>query len=198
MVAGFLGALAGFGRFFFTRGFAGGGELHGTDKEPGEQTAAEERIPEEFPRLGVAGGAFGQRGEPAEECLGVFEVLEGIEKPRRSVGGEVEDDRAGDSTAEQRTKEIGIRKVMGASVAGLVSLMSKDFSRLVIIAFLISAPLAWLLLNSFLERYPYRIEIQWWIFPLTGLASLVFALMIVSTQALRVAHANPATSLRNE
>lgn len=101
-------------------------------------------------------------------------------------------------TAEQRTKEIGIRKVMGASVAGLVTLMSKDFSRLVIIAFLISAPLAWWLLNRFLERYPYRIDIQWWIFPLTGMVSLVFALIIVSTQALRAAHANPATSLRNE
>ncbi len=101
-------------------------------------------------------------------------------------------------TAEQRTKEIGIRKVLGASVPGLVTLMSKDFSKLVIASFLLSAPLAWWLLNSYLERYPYRIEISWWVFPLTGIISLVFALIIVSTQALRAAQANPVNSLRNE
>ena len=101
-------------------------------------------------------------------------------------------------TAEQRTKEIGIRKVLGASVPGLVTLMSKDFSKLVIVSFLIAAPVAWWLLNNFLERYPYRIEISWWVFPLTGILSLAFALIIVSTQALRAAHANPVNSLRNE
>jgi putative ABC transport system permease protein len=102
-------------------------------------------------------------------------------------------------TAEQRTKEIGIRKVMGASVPGLVGLMSKDFSILVTIAFLISSPVSWWLLNNIiLSKYPYRIEIPWWIFPLTGIVSLAFALMIVATQALRAAHANPVNSLRNE
>jgi putative ABC transport system permease protein len=101
-------------------------------------------------------------------------------------------------TAEQRTKEIGIRKVLGASVPGLVTLMSKDFSKLVIASFLLSAPLAWWLLSSYLERYPYRIEISWWVFPLTGVISLAFALIIVSTQALRAAQANPVNSLRNE
>jgi ABC-type antimicrobial peptide transport system permease subunit len=101
--------------------------------------------------------------------------------------------------AEQRTKEIGIRKVMGASVPSLVGLMSKDFSRLVIIAFVFSSPVAWWLLNHFiLDQYKYRIEIAWWIFPITGFIALVFALAIVSTQALRAAHANPATSLRND
>lgn len=101
--------------------------------------------------------------------------------------------------AEQRTKEIGIRKVMGASVSSLVGLMSKDFSRLVIIAFVLSSPLAWWSLNHFiLDKYKYRIDIAWWVFPVTGIIALVFALVIVSTQALRAAHANPAVSLRND
>ncbi len=100
--------------------------------------------------------------------------------------------------AEQRTKEIGIRKVMGASVSSLIALMSKDFSRLVFIAFLISSPIAWWLLNQFLLRYPIRVSIPWWVFPLTGLVALLYATLIVSTQAFRAARANPADSLRNE
>jgi ABC-type antimicrobial peptide transport system permease subunit len=100
--------------------------------------------------------------------------------------------------AEQRTKEIGIRKVMGASVFSLVTLMSRDFSRLVLVAFLISSPIAWWLLNQFLLRYPVRVSIPWWVFPVTGLVSVIFASAIVSTQAFRAARANPAVSLRNE
>jgi putative ABC transport system permease protein len=101
-------------------------------------------------------------------------------------------------TAEQRTKEIGIRKVLGASVSSLVNLISKDFSRLVVVAFILSCPLAWWGLNLYLQRYPVRTDISWWIFPITGLIALLFALAIVSTQALRAANANPANSLRNE
>lgn len=101
-------------------------------------------------------------------------------------------------TAEQRTKEVGIRKVMGASVSSLVVLISKDFSRLVIFGFLISGPVAWWFLNNFLERYPYRISIMWWILPLAGATALVLALVIVSTQALKAATANPSQSLRSE
>jgi len=101
-------------------------------------------------------------------------------------------------TAEQRTKEIGIRKVLGATVPSLVRLISKDFSFLVIISFLISSPVAWWLLTKYLERYTIRTTIAWWVFPVTGLVALIFAIVIVSTQALRASHANPATSLRNE
>ncbi len=102
-------------------------------------------------------------------------------------------------TAEQRTKELGIRKVLGASVSSLVGLMNRDFSRLVIMAFLISAPIAWWIVNELvLSRYTYRVNIAWWIFPLTGLLALIFALAIVSTQAMRAARTNPVNSLRSE
>lgn len=74
-------------------------------------------------------------------------------------------------TAEQRTKEIGIRKVMGATVLSIVTLISSDFSRLVILAFMISTPLAWWLLNMYLNRYPVRIDIQLWVFPFTGICA---------------------------
>ena len=100
--------------------------------------------------------------------------------------------------AERRTKEIGIRKVMGASVLSIISLMSKDFSRLVVIAFIIATPLSWWALHTFLERFPIRTDIHWWIFPLIGTAALLFALVFVTTQALRAAQGNPVQALRSE
>jgi putative ABC transport system permease protein len=101
-------------------------------------------------------------------------------------------------TAEQRTREIGIRKVLGANVASLVVLISKDFSRLVLFAFLLSCPVAWWLISNLLEKFPYRIDVPLWIFPVTGLVALIFALGIVSTQALRAAQNDPVKSLRSE
>ena len=101
-------------------------------------------------------------------------------------------------TAEQRTKEIGIRKVLGASVANLMGLMSKDFAKLVMVAFAIAAPLGWYLMDEYLDRYTIRIDIAWWIFPLVGMIVLGFAIIIVSDQARRAAKTNPVNSLRSE
>lgn len=98
----------------------------------------------------------------------------------------------------QRTKEIGIRKVLGASVNGIVHLLSKDFIRLVIIAFVIAAPLSWILMHKWLEDFAYRINISWWIFLAAGVIAILIALFTISFQAIRAALANPVKSLRTE
>ncbi|CAN5331643.1 ABC transporter permease [soil metagenome] len=101
-------------------------------------------------------------------------------------------------TAEQRTKEIGIRKVMGASTGSIVALISKDFTLLVIVGFGLAGPLAWWGMNQYLNQFAYRTEIAWWILPVTGLLALLVTLVIVSSQALRAATTNPTQSLRSE
>ncbi len=100
--------------------------------------------------------------------------------------------------AHQRTKEIGIRKVLGASVSRILALFSKEFVKLVLIAVVIASPIAWWAMNSWLEDFAYRIEIQWWMFAVAGLAAVVIALLTVSWQAIRAAVANPVESLRDE
>jgi putative ABC transport system permease protein len=100
--------------------------------------------------------------------------------------------------AEQRTKEIGIRKVLGASARGLVQLLSADFIRLVAIAYVIAAPLAWWFMNKWLQDFAYRIEISWWIFVLAAVLAFVIALATVSFQAIKAAMMNPVKSLRTE
>jgi len=101
-------------------------------------------------------------------------------------------------TAEQRKKEIGVRKVLGSSVAGIVQLLSKDFMRLVIFALVIAGPIAWWAMKNWLEGFAYRIEIDWWVFVIAGIAAIVIALLTVSFQAVKAALANPVKSLRTE
>lgn len=101
-------------------------------------------------------------------------------------------------TAEQRTKEIGIRKVLGASVTGIVALLSIDFVKLVLVSIVIASPIAWWAMNKWLADFAYRIDIQWWFFAAAGVAAVLIALATVSWQAIRAAGANPVESLRTE
>jgi len=101
-------------------------------------------------------------------------------------------------TAEQRIKEIGIRKVLGASVAGIATMLSKDFLKLVIISIVIATPMAWWAMSTWLHDYAYRIRINAWIFVLAGLLSVFIAIVTVSFQAIKAALANPVKSLKTE
>jgi putative ABC transport system permease protein len=100
--------------------------------------------------------------------------------------------------ASQRIKEIGIRKVLGASVTGLTFLLSRDFLKLVFVAILLATPLTWLVMDRWLQDFPYRTRIEWWMFALAGIAALFIALLTVSYQAIRTALTNPSQTLRSE
>jgi putative ABC transport system permease protein len=100
--------------------------------------------------------------------------------------------------AIQRTKEIGIRKVLGANIGGIVAMLSKDFAKLVLIASVIAFPISWWAMSKWLQSFAYRTNISWWIFVAAGLLAILIALITVSLQAIRAAVANPVKSLRTE
>ncbi|QEC79836.1 ABC transporter permease [Mucilaginibacter ginsenosidivorax] len=98
----------------------------------------------------------------------------------------------------QRTKEIGIRKVLGASIANIIMLIAKDFLALVVVATIIASPIAWYISSKWLQDFAYRIDIQWWVFVITGIAALLVAAVTVSIQSTKAALANPVKSLKSE
>src|ERR1700749_1490844 len=100
--------------------------------------------------------------------------------------------------AEQRSKEIGIRKVLGASVSGITTLLSMDFVKLVLLAIVIASPIAWWAMTKWLEDFAYQIAISWWMFAAAGLSAILIALITVSFQSVKAALANPVKSLRSE
>jgi putative ABC transport system permease protein len=101
-------------------------------------------------------------------------------------------------TIEQRTKEIGIRKVLGASISSINGLLSKDFLKLVFLSILVGSPVAWYLMHDWLQGFAYRINIQWWMFAGAGALAIVVTLITVSYHAIRAALVNPVKSLRSE
>ncbi|MEO8710566.1 MAG: FtsX-like permease family protein, partial [Parafilimonas sp.] len=98
----------------------------------------------------------------------------------------------------QRVKEIGVRKVLGASVQGIVTLVGKEFIKPVLIAFLIAVPIGWWAMNTWLQEYSYRVRIEWWVFAIAGVAALLITICTISFQAIKAAIANPVKSLRTE
>jgi ABC-type antimicrobial peptide transport system permease subunit len=99
---------------------------------------------------------------------------------------------------ERRTKEIGVRKVLGATIFGITSLLTKDFLKLVALSWILSFPVAWWLMNDWLQDYQYRISIRWWILPAAGSMAVLIALIAISFHSVKAAVANPVSSLRNE
>jgi ABC-type antimicrobial peptide transport system permease subunit len=100
--------------------------------------------------------------------------------------------------AVQRIKEVGVRKVLGATAANIVYLFSKEFIILILIAFAIATPLAWYFMHQWLQDYVYRINISWSLFAISGLAAIIIALLTISFQAIKAAIANPIKSLKTE
>ena len=140
------------------------------DEEYGEKFAAEERI-------GSLSGIFTGLAILIS-CLGLFGLTSFV--------------------AEQRTKEIGVRKVLGASVFNVWNMLSKDFLKLVIISCFIAVPIAYYVMNGWLQEYPYRVILKWWIFALAMIGAFAVTIITVSFQAIKAAKSNPARSLRTE
>jgi putative ABC transport system permease protein len=101
-------------------------------------------------------------------------------------------------TIEQRTKEIGIRKILGASMATITTLLSTDFLKLILLSVIIASPVAWYAMHNWLQNFAYRINIPWWVFVLAGSMALITAIVTISYHAIKAALANPVNSLRSE
>jgi putative ABC transport system permease protein len=101
-------------------------------------------------------------------------------------------------TAQVRTKEIGVRKVLGSSVSGIIQLLAKDFVKLVVIAIVIATPVAWYLMNAWLKDFAYKINLGWSVFVIAGVIAMTIALITISFQSIKAALANPVKSLRTE
>jgi ABC-type antimicrobial peptide transport system permease subunit len=140
------------------------------DQEYGKKFAAEERI-------GTLSGVFTALAILIS-CLGLFGLTSFV--------------------AEQRTKEIGVRKVLGASVFNVWNMLSKDFLKLVIVSCFIAVPIAYFVMNGWLQEYPYRVILKWWIFALAMVGAMLVTVITVSFQAIKAARANPVKSLRTE
>jgi putative ABC transport system permease protein len=100
--------------------------------------------------------------------------------------------------AEQRTKEVGIRKILGASISNIVRMLSIDFIKLILISIIIACPVAWYLMNKWLQDFAYRQNIQWWVLVTAGGAAILIAFITISFQSIKAALTNPVTSLRSE
>ncbi len=101
-------------------------------------------------------------------------------------------------TMKKREKEISIRKILGAGIAGIVGLLTRDFVKLIFIALLIASPVAWYFMDKWLQNFAYRIDLSWWIFAVAGSMTLFIALITVSFQSVKAALINPVEKLRNE
>jgi putative ABC transport system permease protein len=138
--------------------------------------------------------AFDQQYKAEDRLASIFSIFTGITIALAGMGlfG------LAAFTIEQRTKEIGVRKILGASLASLASLLSVDFLKLVLLAIIIGSPVAWWAMHSWLQNFAYRINIQWWMFAAAGLLAVIISIIIISYHALKAAIANPVNSLRSE
>jgi len=138
--------------------------------------------------------AFNEQYQAEDKLASIFSIFTGITILLASMGlfG------LAAFTIEQRTKEIGVRKILGASLSSISTLLSKDFLKLVILSIIIASPIAWWAMHKWLQDFAYRINIQWWMFASAGLLAIIIAIITVSYHALKAAIANPVNSLRSE